>query len=99
MKTIRTYITLALTLFCFGCGQVTVAGYDVSPSSGAEVSQGVGMTGTSSTATTSTSTSQMSSGTATALAVLGLVALILLSDSAAFCSGTACGGGQITLGG
>ena len=113
MRAIRSKIMLGLTLFCFGCGQVTVGGYDTSysppkyaPSGNSEmVRQGVGFSGNSSTTTTSTSsqtsTDGISNEAATILAVLGLVALIALADSKAACSGSGCGasgGGTLAVG-
>ena len=110
MSIILKRATLVLTLFCYGCGQITVGGGSseyVAPkhstiSSGFEVSQGVGFSGTTSTAATSTPPNDGGNTGAAALAVIGLLALILLADSKEACAGSGCSGGSgggIALGG
>ena len=106
MKIIGKFATLVLTLFCFGCGQVTTTSYDTgyvppkhsTSAAGFEVSQGVGFSTSTTTTTSSTgassSSDEISSSAATGLAVIGLIALLLIADDVAGCSGSGCSGGS-----
>ncbi len=108
MRILRSWSILVLTLFCFGCDEIRVDGFGANLSgTGGEVSQGVGFTGVSTGVSTQTQTQSQTStaglGTAGVIAAIGLVALVLLADSKAICSGLGCGtsggGGSIQLGG